>query len=53
MTMQTREEMGPGHEDSLKILVTTIYLANTADQDQFVYSNQFDVEELEIYIHIE
>ena len=49
MTTQTREETEPGHEDPLKILATRINLANAADQDQFVSSTQFDVEEPETY----
>lgn len=49
MTTQAGEDTEPGHEDFLKILATRINLANAADQDQFVCSTQFDVEESETY----
>ena len=49
MITQTRKKTGPGHEDPLKILATRINLANAVDQDQFVSSTQFDVEEPETY----
>lgn len=52
MTMQTREETEPRHENHLKILETRINLANAVDQNQFVYPTQFDVEESEIYAHV-
>lgn len=43
------EEQEPGHGDPLKILAIRINLANATDQDQFVCSAQFDVEERETY----
>ena len=51
ITTQTREKTKPGHEDPLKILATRINLANSADQDLFIYSAQFDVKEPETYAH--
>ena len=50
MTTQTGQETEPGHEDPLKILATRINSPNVADQDQFVCSTQFDVEEPETYV---
>lgn len=50
--MQTREKIEPKHKNSLKILINRINLANTIDQDQFIYFIQFDVEELKTYMHI-
>lgn len=46
---QTKEVMKPEYEDSLRILATMINLANIVNQDQFIYSNQFDIEEPETY----
>lgn len=33
------------------ILATNVNAANAADQDQFVYSTQLNIEEPEIYTH--
>ena len=49
MTMQTREKTEPGHEDSPKILVIRINLANAADHNQFICSTQLDVKKPETY----
>lgn len=49
---QTEEDTKSGYEDLLRILATRINLINTFDQDQFVYSTQFDVEEPEIYSRV-
>ena len=46
---QTEEDTKPGYKDPLRILATRINLANAVDQDQFVCSTQFDVEEPETY----
>ena len=43
------EKKKPRYEESLKILATMITLANVTDQDQFVCSTQFDIEEPETY----
>lgn len=45
MIMQTREETESKHKDILKILAIKISLANAANQDQFIYSIQFNIEE--------
>lgn len=51
MTMQTREKTEPRYKDFLKILIAKINLANTANQNQYVYCTQFDIEELKIYTY--
>lgn len=37
-------------EDLLRILATKINLANTINENQFIYYIQFDIEELETYL---
>lgn len=52
MAISIRKYFEPKVEDSLKILAIKINLVNTTNQDQFVYSTQFNVEELEIYLQV-
>ena len=52
MTTQTRDKIELGHKDLLKILATRINMANAANQNQFVCSIQFDIEEPETYARI-
>lgn len=48
----TQSEESKKLDDPLMILVTRVNAANTANQDQFAYSTQLNIEESELYTHI-
>lgn len=50
MVTQIGEYLEPEDNSSLKILITKINLVNTTNQNQFVYLNQFIVEESRTYL---
>lgn len=50
--MQTKEKTEPQYKKPLKILISKINLTNNIDQDQFIYSTQFNIKKSETYIYI-
>lgn len=52
MIMQTRKNIKPIYKDYLKILLIRINLANTTNENKFIYFIQFDIEELKTYTHV-